>query len=504
MTEEILINATPRETRVARLENGALREILIERAGNKGIVGNIYLGTVVRILPGIQAAFVDIGLERTAFLHARDLAGGAPDDGRHDGCQQPGPEASITSLLRQGEKLMLQAVKNPLGDKGARMSARVSIPSRCLVYLPGGSHTSVSRRIEDPAERESLASVLTEIRQQTGAAGGFILRTAAKDAAAEEIRADMAFLLRRWERILKRQREQSAPALLHRDLPLAMRTVRDLAWRHIDKVRIDCGTTCRQVVDFAAELTADARGRIEHYAGARPIFDLYEVEDHIGKALARRVRLQSGGHLIFDQTEAMTTVDINTGSFVGARNREETIFQTNLEAAGVLARQLGVRNIGGIIIVDFIDMGVEAHRAQVMQTLARELACDPVRPQVSEMSPLGLVEITRKRNGASLERLMTEPCPACDGRGAHKTAESTCYEIFRQLLRAAHTDYDEKRPSANSTAAKYRVVASRAVVDRLRENESDCLADLQKSIGKTIELHAEPNYRQGQFDVVPT
>lgn len=490
MTEEVLINVTPQETRVALLENGMLQEILIERHRNKGMTNNIYLGNVVRVLPGMQAAFVDVGLERTAFLHARDLA---TDPEVHNNYQQADPHTLITSLLHEGQKITVQAVKNPIGDKGARLTGRLSIASRTLVYLPNSTYTGISRRVEEPAVRESLWSVFTAVRAQVGADGGFIIRTAAANTNAGEIRADMEFLVRTWRKILKRQSEKSAPALLHRDLPPTMRALRDLPWRGVKKVRIDCGETCRQVAAFVAELMPEAVDRIEHYAGARPIFDLHGVEDDIGKALQKRVPLKSGGHLIFDQTEAMTTVDINTGSFVGKRNLEETIFQTNLEAVAVLARQLRVRNIGGIVIVDFIDMSLEAHRARVMRALEQELARDPTNTQMNQMSSLGLVEITRKRTSESLERLLTEPCPACQGRGIQKTAQSACYEIFREILRRAR----------QFGAEKYRVVASRAVIDLLLENESDSLAGLQKSIGKTIELQAEPGYRQAQFDVLP-
>ena len=501
MTSEVLINATSQETRVAVLEDGMLREILIERPRNRGVAGNIYLGHVVRVLPGMQAAFVDIGLERTAFLHARDLA---TDPEARNNYQQADPHTSITSLLHEGQKITVQAVKNPIGDKGARLTARLSIASRTLVYLPNSTYTGISRRVQAPAVRESLWSAFTNLRESVGVDGGFIIRTAAADVDtgadtdAGEMRADMEFLVRTWRQILKRQNEQlttAAPALLHRDLPLELRALRDLPWRAVKKVRIDCGETCRQVTEFVAELIPTAVDRIEHYTGAQPIFDLHGVEDDIAKALQKRVPLKSGGHLIFDQTEALTTVDINTGSFVGKRNLEETIFQTNIEAAAVLAWQLRVRNIGGIVIVDFIDMSLEEHRAEVMGALERELARDPTNTQVNQMSSLGLVEITRKRTRESLERLLTEPCPACHGRSVQKTAQSTCYEIFREILRAA-------RQSRHGDADKYRVVASRAVIDLLLENESDSLTGVQKSIGKTIQLQAESGYRQEQFDVV--
>ena len=504
MIEEVLINATPGETRVAMLENGVLREVLIDRHGNRGIVGNVYLGTVVRVLPGMQAAFVDIGLERTAFLHAKDLT---TDPEIHRNYQQANPQTSIASLLHQGQRITVQAVKNPIGDKGARLSGRISIASRSLVYLPNSEYIGISRRVEDVATRDSLWSMFNAAQAEVGVGGGFIIRTAAENAGAAEIRADMEFAVRIWRQILKRQNENHPPALLHRNLPLAMRAMRDLPWQHIRKVRIDCGETYRQVREFVSELIPDAVDRIEHYPESRPIFDRYAVEDDIDKALQKRVPLKSGGYLIFDRTEAMTTVDVNTGSFVGKHNLEETIFKTNLEAVEVLARQLRVRSIGGIVIVDFIDMSLEEHRAQVMHDLEQELAHDPTKTQVNQMSSLGLVEITRKRTGESLEQIVTEPCPTCRGRGTQKTVQSTCHEIFREIMRRAwqvpaERGAMEKVAIEKGPGQKYRVVAACAVIDYLQENESERLAELQQSTGKTIDLQADRGYPQEQFDVV--
>ncbi len=520
MTAELLINATPRETRVALLEDGELREVWVEptehtehargAGGKRGVVGNIYLGIVVRVLPGMQAAFIDIGLERTAFVHARDLAV-ATADGEFDpgpGCAPSAAETVSPSaaLLPQGLMIMVLAVREPVGEKGARLTGQLSLASPNLVYLPQREYLGVSRRIQSPERREQLTVLLRAAHEQVGGdgGGGFILRTAAEHANAAEIRADMAFLARRWAQTLQRRdaASTSAPALLHRDPPLALRALRDLPWRTIGKVRIDSAETCRQVRAFAAKWMPempDAPERIEHYAAPRPIFDLYGVEQEITRALEKRAPLPSGGHLIFEQTEAMTTVDVNTGSFVGKHAFEETILRTNLEAVAVLARQLRLRNIGGIVIVDFIDMRQPAHRAQVMQALQGELARDRRPAQAHEMSALGLVEITRKRTGESLERLLTEPCPACRGRGVRQTAHATCAEIFREILRAA-------RPHPCNTAknppGKYLVVASRAVIDRLREQESDGLADLGKFTGATIELQAELGYHQAHFDGV--
>ncbi|MEM7194506.1 MAG: ribonuclease G [Pseudomonadota bacterium] len=490
MREEILINITPQETRVAMLENGMLQEVHIERVKSKGIVGNIYLGKVVRVLPGMQAAFVEIGLERTAFLHARDLV--TQHDAEGIVLQQMDQDIQINSLVTEGQNILVQVVKDPMGSKGARLTGQISIPSRNLVYLPNSDYVGISQRIQDEDSRETLLTQINELRSSRCINGGFIVRTAGEKATVEEIRADLEFLLRLWQRVKQREKSQLAPSIVHEDLPLAMRMVRDLTWQNVEKIRIDSRETFDMVSNFARELMPDTFERIEHYPGERPIFDLYAVEDEIQKALQTKVPLKSGGYLIIDQTEAMTTVDINTGSFVGKRNLEETIFKTNLEAASALARQLRVRNIGGIIIIDFIDMAVEDHVKQVMRTLERELEKDKTKTQVSAMSSLGLVEVTRKRTSESLERLLTEPCPSCAGRGTQKTPETTCYEIFREIIREAR-EFDTE---------KYLVIASQPVIDLLLDEESTGLADLQDFINKSIHLQVEPTFTQEQFDVV--
>ncbi len=489
LREEILINVTPQETRVATLENGMLQEIYVERVKNRGIVGNIYVGRVVRVLPGMQAAFVEIGLERTAFLHARDLR---PISDAALPMQQMDEQTSIASLVEEGQEILVQVVKDPIGTKGARLSGQISIPSRNLVYLPKQDYMGVSQRVQEPATRQRLLQELERFRKNVGATGGFIIRTAGETALEEEIDLDMQFLIRVWNRLQDRLHDARAPTLLYTRLPLAMRTVRDLVWQKVKKIRIDSKETFELVRNFARELMPDALDRIEHYPGGRPIFDLYDVEKEIQRALKKRVPLKSGGYLVIDQTEAMTTIDVNTGSFVGARNLEETIFKTNLEAAASLAHQLRVRNLSGIIIVDFIDMGIEEHKEQVMRTLVRELAKDRTKTQVNDMSPLGLVEITRKRTSESLERLLTEACPACGGRGIQKTPETTCYEIFREILREAR-QFDTE---------KYLVIASPAVIDLLQEEESTGLADLQDFIRRSIHLQVEPSFHQEQYEVV--
>lgn len=489
MREEILINITPQETRIAVVENGMLQKMHIERSKSKGMIGNIYLGIVVRVLPGLQAAFIDIGLERTAFLHARDLA---PRNDREPQFQQNDPGTEISSMITEGQRILVQVVKDPIGSKGARLTSQISIPARNLVLLPNSEYVGISQRIQDIEIRKQLISLLrTQITDIEGQ-NGYILRTASENATAKELKKDIRFLNRIWHNINKKQKKSSSPTFIHHDLPLATRTIRDLVWENVESVRVDSRETYDNMMEFTAELIPEATNKIEYYPGSRPIFELYGVEDEIQKALQRKVPLKSGGYMIIDQTEAMTTIDINTGSFVGKRNLEETIFKTNLEATSALARQLRVRNLGGIIIVDFIDMALDEHCDQVMRTLNRELKRDNHKAQANEMSPLGLVEITRKRTSDSLERLLTEFCPACDGRGIQKTPQTICYEIFREILRAAR-EFD---------ARQYMVIASQSVIDLLLEDESTGITDLELFIKREIKLQVEPTYHQEQYDVV--
>jgi ribonuclease G len=482
MSEEILINVTPPETRVAVIENGVAQEIIIERTKRKGIVGNIYKGEVCRVLPGMQAAFVDVGLERAAFLHASDVLTG------DDASASP----NIASLVRDGQEVVVQVVKDPLGTKGARLTMNLSIPSRYLVYMPGMTTIGISQRIEEEEERRRLRDAIAMFSTELEVGGGFIARTAAEGADAMALRADMMFLLRLWESVQSRAGASGARERVHEDLPLALRALRDLIGPEVEKIRIDSRSTCEKAQEFAERFIPELASRIEYYPGERPIFDIYSVEDEIQKALERRVDLKSGGHLIIDQTEAMTTIDVNTGAFVGHRNLEETIFKTNLEAAQAICRQLRLRNLGGIIIIDFIDMTEEEHKRQVLRALEKCLARDHARAKISEVSSLGLVEMTRKRTRESLERQLCEPCPCCTGRGNLKTAETTCYEVFREILREAR-QFDVE---------SLLVLASQEVVDLLLDEESTHMAELEQFIGKPIRLQAETLYTQEQYDVV--
>lgn len=483
MSEEILINVTPVETRVAVVENGMLQEVYIERSSKRGIVGNIYKGKVVRVLPGMEAAFVDVGLERAAFIHVSDIA---TDEDEGDAVPD------IRVLLREGQSLVVQVTKDPIGTKGARVTTKLSIASRYLVYMPEMAHIGISQRIEDEAERERLRDLVLECTQGHSGSSGFIVRTAAEGAGAEAFKADIRFLEKLWAKLEQRIKQSPNSSVIYQDLPLHMRAIRDLVKPNSEKIRIDSRESFINVKEFAENFLIDVSSRLEYYPGERPIFDLYSIEDEIQKALSRKVQLKSGGYLIIDQTEAMTTIDVNTGAFVGHRNLEETIFKTNLEAARTIGRQLRLRNLGGIIILDFIDMEDEEHQRQVLRMLEKMLERDHARTTVSCVSELGLVEMTRKRTTESLGQTLCEPCSVCDGTGYLKTPETVCYEIMREILRVNRA-YD---------ASVYLVMASQSVIDRLLDEESDNVADLETFIGKQIKFQVEVMYNQGQYDVV--
>ena len=490
MSEEILVNVTPMETRVALVDNGATQDIHIERAVNRGIVGNIYAGKVVRVLPGMQAAFVDIGVERTSFLHASDILP-LDSEGREDRSRQ---SENIGDYVHEGKKVVVQVTKDPLGSKGARVTTALSVSTRYLVLMPQTDHIGISQLIEDEGERTRLQAALAAAlqAQDMADAGGFIIRTAAEGVGEDELAADLRFLKRLWQAVSRRSQAAHKPELLYEDLPLHLRTVRDLVRGAVRRIFIDSRETYTALRAFCDDYVPEVSERLEHYAGERPLFDLHGVEDEIQRALGRKVDLKSGGYLVIDQTEAMTTIDVNTGSFVGRGNHAETILKTNLEAATTLARQLRLRNLGGIIIVDFIDMADPEHRRQVHRTLDKAMQRDPARNQITGVSDLGLVEMTRKRTRESLERMMCEDCPVCEGRGVLKTAETVCYEIFREIMRDA-------RAYENDTLM---VLAAQSVVDRLLDEESANLADLEEFIGKTISFRAEPAYSQEHFDII--
>jgi ribonuclease G len=487
MSTEILINASTHEARAAVVESGVLQEIFLERPSRRGLISNIYKGRVSRVLPGMQAAFIDIGMERTAFLHASDIF-----DTRHAvaGIEPPHTD-NIRALVAEGNEILVQVVKDPLGTKGARLTTYITLPSRFLVYMPQGRGVGVSARIENETERERLRSAV-QGGMAAGEAGGFIVRTAAEDAAHEAMRADMLYLRKLWEFVRHKGLRTSAGQLVHADLPLHLRILRDLLRPDVERVLIDQPSAHREMREFAATFIPEVLPRLELYQEQRPIFELHHVEEEIQKALDRKVSLKSGGYLIIDQTEAMTTIDVNTGAFVGHRNLEETIFRTNLEAAVTIARQLRLRNLGGIIIIDFIDMEEAEHRRQVIQALEKALADDHVKTNISSVSPLGLVEMTRKRTRESLEHLLCQACPTCEGRGFVKTAETVCYEVFREIVRQAR-QFD---------CRQLMVLAHQDVIERLLDEESSALGELELVTGIPIRLQTEALYGVDQYDVV--
>lgn len=488
MGEEILINFTPMETRVAVIENGMPQEVYVERVHRRGIVGNIYKGKVVRVLPGMQAAFVDVGLERAAFIHVEEVL-------PQNATQEEKSNTSIAQVLREGQGLLVQVTKDPIGTKGARLTTHISLPSRYLVCMPGNSHVGVSQRIEDSEERDRLRSIIQQAVAQDDESDqptGFILRTVAEGAAEAELKADIQFLRRLWSSIKTKIASAKAPSVIYEDLPLNMRALRDMAHSGVERIRIDSRETFQKAEEFVQALVPEVADILEYYPGERPIFDLFNVEEEIQKALGRKVELKSGGYLIFDQTEAMTTVDVNTGAFVGHRNLEETIFKTNLEAATAIGRQLRLRNLGGIIIIDFIDMEDADHQRQVLRTLERVLERDHAKCKVTGVSDLGLVEMTRKRTRESLEQVLCDVCSECQGRGSIKTPETVCYEIFREILRQ-HRAYDTD---------SYLVLAAQPVVDYLLDDASNHVAELESFIGKTIRFQIEHMYNAESYDVV--
>jgi len=493
MAQDILINWSPQETRVALVEQGAVQEVHIERTLERGLVGNIYLGKVQRVLPGMQSAFIDIGLDRAAFLHVADLLPNI--SARHaasgsaagpQAAQEPAPP--IERQIFEGQSLLVQVLKDPIGSKGARLTAQVSIAGRLLVFLPQDRHIGVSQKIP-PAQREALRQRLLAL---TAEGGGFILRTNAEDASDEELAEDIAYLRKTWAHIKTASARLPPPALLHQDLTLLQRVLRDLVGPQTQSIQVDSREQFALLQGFAREYMPTTQARLQHYAGERPIFDLYGIDDDIARALGRRVDLKSGGYLVVDQTEALTTIDVNTGGFVGARNFDDTVFRTNLEAAQAIARQLRLRNLGGIVIVDFIDMVREDHRASVLAEFRKQLARDRVKTMTGEFSQLGLVEMTRKRTRESLAQMLSEPCASCGGKGHVKTARSMCYDILREILREARAFHPRE----------FRIIAAPQVIELFLDEESQHLAGLSDFIGKPISLQSESGMTQEQYDIV--
>jgi len=487
MSDEILMNITPMESRVALIEKGVLQEVHVERIRNRGLVGNVYLGKVVRVLPGMQAAFVDVGLEKAAFIYVGELF-------QRNELQDGKPNPDISEIISESDSIVVQVAKDPLGTKGAKLTTQISFPARHVVFMPNNNHVGVSLRIEDADERTRLKELMEKVIDDNGFndKGGFILRTVAETATEEELVNDVLFLHRLWASVEEKIKESVAPSCVYEDLILSLRTLRDLVDPEVEKICIDSLETYNHVCKFVSKLIPHLDGKIDHYEGERPLFDCYNVEDEIGRSLNPRVNLKSGGYLVIDQTEAMSTVDINTGGFVGHRNLEETIFKTNMEAAAAIARQIRLRNLGGMIIIDFIDMIDEEHKRNVLRILEKHFERDHAKIRHCGFSELGLVEMTRKRTRESLENTLCGECPTCSGRGTLKTSETVCYEIFREIMRESRI-YDN---------GAYLVLVSEEVVDRLLDEESANVAELEEFLDKRIRFQVEPNYSQEQFDVV--
>ena len=482
MSEEILINVTPQETRVAVMQLGVVQDLHIERGSSRGIVSNVYLGKVKRVLPGMQSAFIDIGLERSAFLHVADIW----ENSHNLEIAKP-----IEKVLFEGQTLLVQVIKEPLGSKGARLSTQLSIAGRLLVYLPQERRIGVSQRIESAEQREALRAKVQAVLAPEHQ-GGYIIRTVAEASAELDFAADIAYLDKLWGNLQTAAKTASAPQLLYQELDISLRVLRDFVSHATTRILVDSRSTHQRMLEFAQAYNPIASDRLEHYPGVRPLFDLYNVEEEIERALSKRVDLKSGGYLIIDQTEAMTTVDVNTGGYVGLRSFDDTIFKTNLEATQVIARQLRLRNLGGIIICDFIDMDSQEHREAVLEEFKKALARDHTRITVNGFSELGLVEMTRKRTRESLAHVLCEPCPTCQGRGEVKTAQTVCYEILREILREAR----------QFNAREYRILGSQQVIDLFLDEESQTLAMLSDFIAKPISMQVETMYSQEQYDVI--
>ncbi len=491
INEQILVNVTPQETRVAIVQHGAVQELHIERTSTRGIVGNVYLGKVVRVLPGMQSAFVDIGLERAAFLHVADLWEHRTYN-HHQSKQNGNPPPAIEKMVFEGQTIIVQVSKDPLGTKGARLTTQISLAGRMLVHLPQDPHIGVSQRIENEGEREELRAKLTRLLPEN--TGGFIIRTHAEEATDEELTADVNYLRTRWREMLELTRTKPAPSLIYEDLTMAQRVVRDLVSADTQAILIDSKETLKNLLTFAETYAQETKDRLQLHQGERPLFELYNIEDELQKALGRRVELKSGGYLIIDQTEALTTIDVNTGGFIGARNFEETVFKTNLEAAHAIARQLRLRNLGGIIVIDFIDMSTEEHKKAVLAELQKALDRDRARTSVTDFSALGLVEMTRKRTRESLAHLLCEPCPSCQGKGQVKTAQTVAYEIMREIV----------RESRQFNPKEFRILASPAVIDLFLEEEAQHLGMLEEFVGKPITLQVDNLFVQEHYDIILT
>ncbi len=494
MPNELIINVRSYETRIALLEDRMLAELYIERAKDRGIVGNIYKGQVVKVLPGMQAAFVDVGLEKAAFLYVSDVYGGMED---YEEIGFPGeeiatyvnPSQQIEDLLSEGQELLVQVSKEPIGTKGTRITSYVTLPGRYLVYMPSVEHVGISRRIKDEKERKRLKEIVLAIKPPTG---GFIVRTASEGAEPDEIRTDMEFLLRLWSNIQKKKESSTAPALIHSDLYMVPRVIRDILSPQVNRIVIDSKEEHEQVLSFINTYMPKQKYEIVYYDKKEPIFDAYGIEVEIDKILGRKVWLKSGGYIVIDMSEALVAIDVNTGRYVGKRSLADTILKTNLEAAKEIAYQLRLRNIGGIIIIDFIDMEREGDREKVYQFLEEALKKDRQKTNIFKISELGLVEMTRKRTRENISRVLGETCPYCEGAGLAKSKATVCYDIFREI----------ERTSTELGGHSILVEVNPEVADLLYEEERAGVEELEQRLKKKVVIKTRPGFHQEQFNII--
>ena len=500
MTKKIIINTHPWETRAVVMEGDLLTNIYIERPKELGVSGNIYLGRVIRVLPGMESAFVNIGLEKAAFLYVTDyfddysefeglLDFNNGDDRGERQIEATDVAPSIEGLVRKGQDVLVQVSREPFGEKGARITSHISLPGRYLVFLPTMDRVGVSRRIDDETERKRLKKIVEELRPEDT---GFIVRTAGRGIGEGEIKGDMDFLLRLWGAIMKKRERVSSPVLVHRELDLSLRLVRDLLTREVETLLVDSDDEYRRLSGFADEFLPGISKKIELYDGDEPIFDCYGLETEIRGALSERIGLKSGGYIVIEETEALTSIDVNTGRFVGKRNLEETILRTNLEASGEIAYQLRLRNIGGIIIIDFIDMEKAKNREAVYRALENALKLDTKKTNVLKISELGIVEMTRKRSRKSIPRVLTSPCPYCDGSGYVKSRSTICYEIFRELIKEGRVRTDDR----------VTVMVNPEVAGILYDEERENVEMIEESMGVRVVIRALPDLHLEEFDIV--
>ncbi|MDO8644576.1 MAG: Rne/Rng family ribonuclease [bacterium] len=501
MGSELIINVSSTETRVARLESGTISEIYVERTREARYVGNIYKGRVVRVLPGMQAAFVDIGLERTAFLYVTDIVPeltSFEDDDASEGEEspvKPSPQRrgrrqmpQIQELVKEGQDVLVQIARDPIGTKGARLTCHISLPGRFMVFMPTVNHVGISRRIGDANERSRIRGILSKIQPK---GGGIIARTMSEGASEKELTQDVEMLTGLWEEISQKKEKSRSPALIHGELGIVLRAIRDLLAPDVDRVVLDSEKEAEVARNFIGTFMPKMKKTVEMYKGNEPIFDAFGVEIEISRALGKKVWLKSGGYIIIEQTEALISIDVNTGKFVGKKDLEDTILKTNLEAVKEIAYQLRLRDLGGIIIIDFIDMARSANREKVYQTLKETLRADRSKTTITKITDLGLVEMTRKRTRMSLSHLLTESCFYCEGRGYLKSKSTICHEIFRELIRIL--------PDLKKEKVTIQVHPSVAAL--LAEEEKDGLQDWEKGSGKKVQVVGREEYHLEQFDI---